>query len=82
MKTLVRMEHVVSHPMIQIYATKLGLSRVLRHPNLLQQLKTKKNKLLNVLFLDMSMISLLETKITCYKILSDDSMMVGRKQQI
>jgi len=75
-KTLVRMEHVVSHPMIQIYATKLGLSRVLRHPNLLQQLKTKKNKLLNVLFLDMSMISLLETKITCYKILSDDSMMV------
>ena len=75
-KTLVHMEHIVSHPMIQIYATKLGLARILQHPNLLQQLKTKRNKLLNVLFLDMSLISLLESKITCYQLLSAESMKI------
>ena len=73
-KTVVEMEHVLSHPLIKIYARQSGMGSVLENPNLLRELKSKKNKLLNVLFLDMSLISLLDTKIYCSEVFSEESM--------
>ena len=75
-KTVVEMEHVFSHPMIKIYTSRSEMGRILENPNLLRELKSRKNKLLTVLFLDMSLISLLDTKIYCSQVVSEESVRI------
>lgn len=75
-KTVVEMEHVFSHPMIKIYTSRSEMGRILENPNLLRELKSRKNKLLTILFLDMSLISLLDTQIYCFQVVSEESVRI------